>query len=135
MKHFESIDVFSNLNCITCTVAVDRLSVKRKIFCAFVINFFYTDWYTFCSLNLRKGKHWSAYIFSHKPLELTQYKNDWIAWRNLFVLKLARFFTHCTGEWKSAPISKQTNFSRQSSRSYIVLTLECQEKTAFINTR
>ena len=47
-------------------------------------------------------------------LELRQYKNDWIA---------RAFFTHCTGEWKSAPISKQTNFFRQSSRSYTVLTL------------
>ena len=38
-------------------------------------------------------------------------------------MKLARFFTHCTGKWKSAPISKQTNFFRQSSRSYFVFTL------------
>ena len=40
-------------------------------------------------------------------------------------LKLARLFTHCTGEWKSSPISKQTNFFRQLSRSHIVITLIC----------
>ena len=45
-------------------------------------------------------------LISYPFLELRQYKNDWIAYRNLFVLKLPRFFTHCTGERKSAPISK-----------------------------
>ena len=41
----------------------------------------------------------------------------------MFVLKLARFFTHCTRNWISAPIWKQTNFFTQSSRSYIFLAL------------
>ena len=53
------------------------------------------------------------------------------AWRNLFILKLARFIKHWTDEWKRAPFSKQTNFFRQSGHSYIVLTLSVKFSTIF----
>ena len=59
-------------------------------------------------------------VFYGKP----RVKTIKIAQRNLFVLKLPHFFIHCTGEWKSVLISKPTNFFRQSSHSYIVITLD-----------
>ena len=52
----------------------------------------------------------------------------------MFVLNLARFLTHCTGEWRSAPISKQTNLFRQSSRSYIVFTLTTKQTLPIIHS-
>ena len=57
-------------------------------------------------------------------LAIRQYKNDGIAKRNLFVLKLPHFLTHCIGEWKSAAISKETNYFGQLCPSYIFLALE-----------
>ena len=41
--------------------------------------------------------------------------------------KIAAFFPHRLGEWKAAPISKQTYLVTPSSRSYIVLALPTQQ--------
>ena len=49
-------------------------------------------------------------------------KNDWITWRNLFVLKLVRFFTHCRRVKKRANF-KTNKFLQAFSRCYIVFTL------------
>ena len=43
-------------------------------------------------------------------LERKQYKNDSTKPKNWLVLKLPVFSLACSGEWKSAAISKLTNF-------------------------
>ena len=44
-------------------------------------------------------------------LEQRQHKNDSVDWKNIFVLKLARFFARVFGEKKQAANSQQRIFS------------------------
>ena len=56
-------------------------------------------------------------------LELTQYKNNSMDWRNIFVLNLPRFIARLFGERKHAVDLKQRNIFSPWSRSYIDLAL------------
>ena len=49
--------------------------------------------YLSCAKDSKKTRLEIPKIFFLLILELRQYKNDWIAGKYLFVLKLARFFT------------------------------------------
>ena len=68
------------------TIIVDKtMKMKKKLFLLLV-------------LSLSKGAISERHVKYWWFLELKQYKNDWIASRNSFVLKLARFFTRLYSE-------------------------------------